>query len=119
MTDKKLIGNRGEDAVIACMASEGYRFLARNFSVHNIGEIDVVMTKGGDLYIVEVKSRLSGTMIADPASSITFSKRMKLKRTAEIFISRYNLYHMNVHFLAGCVTHDRDGLIQNVEIIPF
>ena len=119
MRQTKVIGNEAEDAVIRKMASEGYRFLVRNFTVHNMGELDVVMMKGSDLYVVEVKSRLEGTLYADPLRSITARKRLKILNTTRMLISRYGLYNMNVHFLAGCVTHRRDGMIQNVEIIPF
>ncbi|MBP5179794.1 MAG: YraN family protein [Clostridiales bacterium] len=119
MRKTKYIGNEAEDAVIRRMAAQGYHFLVRNFTVHNMGELDVVMTKDNDLYIVEVKSRLEGTLYADPAASITFKKRKKMLNTSKVLINKYKLYDYNVHFLAGCVTHRRDGLIQNVEIIPF
>lgn len=119
MRQTKVIGNEAEDAVIRKMASEGYRFLVRNFAVHNMGELDVVMMKGSDLYVVEVKSRLEGTLYADPLRSITPTKRMKILNTTKVLISKYDLFDMDVHFLAGCVTHRRDGMIQNVEIIPF
>lgn len=119
MRKTKIIGNDAEDAVIRFLASKGYRLLVRNFSVHNMGELDVVMTKDDDLFVVEVKSRLEGTLYADPAGSITRSKQKKMLNTTRVLISKYGLFDKNVHFLAGCVTHRRDGMIQNVEIIPF
>lgn len=119
MRQTKVIGNEAEDAVIRNMAAHGYKFLVRNFTVHNMGELDVVMMKGNDLYVVEVKSRLEGTIYADPLRSITPRKRMHMLNTTKVLISKYNLFDMNVHFLAGCVTHRRDGMIQNVEIVPF
>ena len=119
MRQTKVIGNEAEDAVIRLMTRQGYRFLVRNFTVHNMGELDVVMMKGQELYVVEVKSRLEGTAYADPLRSITPKKRMRMLNTTKVLVSKYNLFDMNVHFLAGCVTHRRDGMIQNVEIVPF
>jgi len=119
MRKTKLIGNKAEDAVIELMAGKGYKFIVRNFEVHNMGELDVVMTKGNDLYVIEVKSRLEGTLYADPLRSITYKKRMRMLNTTKVLINKYKLFDMNVHFLAGCVTHRRDGMIQNVEIVPF
>ncbi|MCR5200979.1 MAG: YraN family protein [Saccharofermentans sp.] len=119
MRRSKVIGNEAEDAVIRLMTMQGYRFLVRNFTVHNMGELDVVMMKGQDLYVVEVKSRLEGTAYADPLRSITQKKQMRMLNTTKVLVSKYNLFDMNVHFLAGCVTHRRDGMIQNVEIVPF
>ena len=113
------VGKAGEDAVIKEMLLQGYRFLDRNFSVHNMGELDVIMEKDGDIYVVEVKSRLENTRYTDPASSISYRKRLRMLNTTKVYISKYNLYDRNVHFLAGCVTHRRDGVIQNVELIPF
>ncbi len=113
------IGKAGEDAVIKTMLLQGFRFLDRNFSVHNMGELDVIMEKDGDIYVVEVKSRLEDTKFTDPASSISFKKRIRILNTTKVYISKHNLYEKNVHFLAGCVTHRIDGVIQNVELIPF
>lgn len=119
MRQTKVIGNEAEDAVIRLMVQKGYRFVVRNFTVHNMGELDVVMVKDNELYIIEVKSRLEGTLYADPLRSITPKKRMRMHNTTQVLINKYRFFDMNVHFLAGCVTHRRDGMIQNVEIIPF
>ena len=119
MRQTKVIGNEAEDAVIRLMTSKGYIFITRNFTVHNMGELDVVMTKGNDLYVVEVKSRLEDTVYADPLRSITPKKRRRMLNTTQVLISKYKFFDMDVHFLAGCVTHRRDGMIQNVEIVPF
>ena len=43
MRQTKVIGNEAEDAVIRNMAAHGYKYLVRNFTVHNMGELDVVM----------------------------------------------------------------------------
>lgn len=119
MRQTKVIGNEAEDAVIRLMVSKGYRLIVRNFTVHNMGELDVVVAKGDDLYVIEVKSRLEDTIYADPLRSITPQKRMRMLNTTKVLINKYKLFDMDVHFLAGCVTHRRDGMIQNVEIIPF
>jgi len=119
MTEKRKTGNLGEDAVIRKMCMEGFTFVARNFTVHNMGELDVVMEKEGEIYVVEVKSRLENTYYASPEKSIPRSKRLKIQRTTSVLLSRLGKTDVNVHFLAGCVTHRRDGMIQNVEIIPF
>jgi len=117
MTQK--LGKAGEDAVIREMLIQGYRFLDRNFSVHNMGELDVIMEKDDELFIIEVKTRNKNTRFTDPAASISPQKRNKIIKTTKVYISKKGLYNRNVHFLAGCVTHSGDGLIQNVEIIPF
>lgn len=113
------LGREGENAVIKELLLQGFKFLDRNFSVHNVGELDVIMEKEGDIYVVEVKSRLEDTFFTDPAQSISHKKIQRMINTTKIYIKNNRLYDRNVHFLAGCVTHKRDGSIQNVEIIPF
>lgn len=118
-TYKRVIGDNGEEAVISKMVKSGYRLLARNYAVHNIGELDSVFTKDGDIYVVEVKSRIGGNYYSSPEEAITNSKYRKLMKTAQIFVNKHRLFDSNIIFLIGAVTHNRDGLIQNVEIIPF
>lgn len=115
----KVRGDNGEEAVIAKMISEGFTLLERNFTIHNVGELDSVFEKDGDIYVVEVKSRIADNCFSSPEESISKSKYRKLVKTTQIFINRYKLFDANIIFLIGAVTHNRDGLIQNVEIIPF
>ena len=118
-TFKKKVGDNGELAVVNLLLSQGYKLLARNYNIHNCGELDSVFMKDDDLYIVEVKSRKANNGYASPEESISPSKYCKLVKTANVFVSKYGLFDCNINFLIGAVTHNSDGLIQNVEIIPF
>lgn len=118
-TYDKVIGDNAEDAVVSQMLRDGYRLLARNYAVYNVGELDSVFERDGDVYVVEVKARIEGNDYAAPEESISANKYRKLVKTAQIFVHRKRLYDSNIIFLIGAVTHNRDGLIQNVKIIPF
>ena len=115
----KTIGQKGEQAVLDYMLSKDYRLIVRNFEVHNVGELDLVFEKGEDIYITEVRSRKNKGDYPDSAQSVTASKRRKIRNATNILIARYGLYDRNIHFLVGQVTHNDDGLVQNVEILPF
>lgn len=115
----KVLGDNGEQAVINYMRADGYKLLARNYSIHNVGELDAVFEKDGDIYIVEVKARQVNSIYTSPEESITPAKYRRLVKTANIFIAKNNLYDSNISFLIGVVEHNRDGLIQNVKIVPF
>lgn len=117
--DTKTIGNNGEQAVLEYMLSKGFRLIVRNFEVHNVGELDLVFEKDEDVYITEVRSRKNKGDYPDSAQSVTASKRRRIRNAANILIARYGLYDRNIHFLVGQVTHNEDGLVQNVEIMPF
>ena len=41
-TERRKTGDRGEDAVIRILSSQGYRLVVRNFEVHGVGELDCV-----------------------------------------------------------------------------
>ena len=116
----KEMGKLAEDRVVEVMLRHGYRLLARNYEVHNVGELDAVMAKGDCIYVIEVKSRYEGNCsVYDPALSITPSKIRKIKNTTREFIAEKRLFGKNIIFLVGLVSHSRDGFIHNVEITEF
>ena len=115
---KKNIGKIGEDAVCNKLINEGYVILVRNYSVHNVGELDIVATKGPDVYVVEVKARSSrNSDYGTPESFITRSKMGKMRRTIGHLLNDYKLYGRNVTILAGSVLHDGKGNVISVELI--
>ena len=118
MKDTTEIGNIAEEAVTKVLMRKGLRLVARNYSVPNCGELDVVMTSGSILYVVEVKSRLASDW-QTPIEAIAPGKRKKILKTTRIFMLREGYTDYDVIFLAGCVTHNREGVVQKIEIVPF
>lgn len=115
---KREIGFIAEDAVIDHLKRAGYRLIVRNYSIHNIGELDAVMEKDGTVYVIEIKSRQLSEFYPSPGACITPAKMRKVRRTTAILIRRYELYDSDIVFLAGCVYHDRWGNILDIEIVP-
>jgi putative endonuclease len=118
MSYTKNIGNAAEESVARVMMHKGFTLIAKNYNVPGSGELDLVMRKGSCIYVVEVRSRLT-TDWQSPLESIDYNKRKKLLKTTRIFTARNGLSDMDVIFLAGCVTHNREGVVQKIEIIPF
>ena len=56
MADKDDLGRRGEDETAAYLTALGWRIVDRNWRCAS-GEIDIVALDGGELVIVEVKTR--------------------------------------------------------------
>ena len=117
MKDAKTIGNAAEEAVARALMRKGFRLVAKNYNVPGSGELDLVMSKGDSLYVVEVRSRLTSDW-QTPIESIDHLKRKKLLKTTRIFVARNGLYDKDIIFLAGCVTHNREGVVQKIEFIP-
>ncbi len=108
-----------EDAVIKGLQERGFDLIVRNYNVHRRGELDAVFERAGHVYIVEVKARRRSTAMPDALDAITPEKIRRMKRCVPYLVSEYRLYGKNIHFLAGCVTVNDDGSIQNVQIVPF
>ena len=53
--NNKIIGNEGEDRVIAWLVQEGYTLIARNYR-WRAGEIDIIARKNEIVAFVEVKA---------------------------------------------------------------
>lgn len=115
----KQTGQRAEDHVAAVFESRGAKLLVRNFSIHNVGELDLVFTDSTTVYVIEVRARKPSPGYPTPAESVTASKRKKIKNTTRYLINRYDLFNKNIYFLIAQVTLDGRGLVQNVDFIPF
>jgi len=112
------VGRQAEDAVLRCLLSHGYELLSRNFSVPRLGELDLILRRGTCILIVEVKSRRVGDAFGGPAEAVTAVKRARMTRTARFFLLDPRWSEYDVHFAAGCVSHNSAGEIQNIEILP-
>lgn len=85
--DKDELGRHGEQLAADHLERTGLVVLARNWRCAE-GEIDIIATDGiGALVICEVKTR-SGLGFGSPAESITVAKRRKLRRLANVYLSR-------------------------------
>jgi len=112
-------GLRCESYVISGMEERGYKLIARNYRIHNVGELDIVMEKNNEIYVIEVKARKVYKDYPKPIEAITPSKKTKLIRTTNYLLREYKLWGRNIHFLASLVYLNGDGSVQKVEIIPF
>ena len=118
-TFKQFIGANGEDAAVRQLETEGFRILKRNYAVHNVGEIDIIAEKDGDIHICEVRARLNFGFYPDSAESVTQTKRKKVMRTAQFYLAEEGNSDRNVVFDVIKVTHDKQGNVIRVEILPF
>ena len=93
--------------------------MSRNYTVHNVGEIDIIAGKDGDIHILEVRTRQNKGTYPDSAESVTASKRKKIINTAMYFVMENDLYDRNLIFEVVRVTHDKQGNILGIEFVPF
>jgi putative endonuclease len=76
MAAKDDLGRRGEDEVAAYLTALGWRVVDRNWRCAS-GEIDIVALDGGELVIVEVKTR-RGRGYGHPLEAVDSKKLTRL-----------------------------------------
>ncbi|MBQ8623557.1 MAG: YraN family protein [Oscillospiraceae bacterium] len=88
MTTKE-IGNIGEEFTEKFLISKGCEILARNFTIRG-GEIDIIAKKGELIHFVEVKARKRSPLETGDRA-ITQSKIKHIVRTAQVFLSKFEI----------------------------
>ncbi|GAB3608226.1 MULTISPECIES: YraN family protein [Humibacter] len=83
MAKKDELGRRGEELAARYLKARGYRVIERNWRCPQ-GEIDIVAERGGELAVVEVKTR-SSTVYGHPFDAITPVKAARLRLLAGLW----------------------------------
>ena len=106
MDSKKAAGDAGEAFAAACLEAEGYRVIARNFSIRQ-GEIDLVAENAQYLVFVEVKTRKPGSKIS-PEEAVDFHKQRRLRAAGEYYLMKHPT-GLQPRFDVMCAEHGPDG----------
>lgn len=102
-----IVGKSGEDAAAEYLAEQGYEILRRNFKAGR-GELDIVCTKGGKIYFVEVKTRKTDSTVS-PIEAVTPDKRRRLYEAAVLWLQKNGLGEAECSFLLLTVASAGDG----------
>src|SRR5437763_8661499 len=93
---RQALGAAGEDAALRHYRDRGYELVARNWRCP-LGEIDLVVSRGGLLVFCEVKTRL-GSAFGGGYEAVTWRKQRKLRQLAEVFLLTAGLDPAKVRF---------------------
>jgi putative endonuclease len=85
---RRTLGAAGEDAVAAWYVGAGYQLVDRNWRCRE-GEIDLVVSRVGELVFCEVKTRRS-TAFAAPVEAVTTTKQRRLRVLASRWLSTHH-----------------------------
>jgi putative endonuclease len=97
-TNKKTIGQEGEDLAAEYLVNNGFEMITRNYR-YGHGEIDIIVKdkSSGHLVFVEVKTR-KNLEFGEPENAITKSKIRQLKKIAEAYIYEKDLKDVECRF---------------------
>ena len=117
MAQKDELGRRGEELAAQYLRRHEYRILARNWRCRD-GELDIVAERGGEVAVVEVKTR-SSTEYGHPFDAITPLKAARLRRLAVQWLEECGMpcVRLRIDAIAvlaprGC--SDRDVVIEHL-----
>ncbi|MDQ4005935.1 MAG: YraN family protein [Actinomycetota bacterium] len=102
----------GEEAAWEVYRRRGYRLLARNWRCP-MGELDLVLEKGGRVVFCEVKARTT-SRLGQPYEAVTPAKQRKLRALAEVFGDRRPQPPLGYRFDVASVSLGRNGARVNV-----
>ena len=107
------LGARGEDEALRRYVDAGYDLLARNWRCR-LGELDLVLVRGGLVVFCEVKTR-RGDGFGGGYDAVTWRKRAKLRQLGEAFLLAHRLVPAAVRFDVASVLA-RPGYAAEVEL---
>ena len=93
---KKELGRQGEEKAARYMMERGYKIIERNYYTR-FGELDIICTKGKDIYFVEVKTR-TNLKFGYPEEAITHKKIENLRKAAVIYLKNFDRPFGQMHF---------------------
>lgn len=111
---RKALGAQGEARAAAYLHARSYHILARNWRC-SIGEADIIAQQGGDLVIIEVRTRRGLLATEQAIASITPAKQLKLMKLAYAYQLQHDLAHLGLRIDVVTVALDSTGA--HVELI--
>ena len=94
-TEKRLLGDLGEDTAVRYLKKQHYRIRERNFSDSQNNEIDIVAEDRDHLVIVEVKTRTRDedniARFGAPSAAVDARKRRCLLTAARAYLSLHRI----------------------------
>ncbi|MBI3540754.1 MAG: YraN family protein [Deltaproteobacteria bacterium] len=102
----KEFGDQGERVAAHFLTQKGFKILERNYRCR-LGEIDLIVEKGENLYFVEVKTRRSVDAVS-PLELISRSKRIHLSKTAQYYLAKKKWHDRSSQFALVAI-HWREG----------
>ncbi len=100
-TDRKELGNFGEQLVARWYEKHGFQIVDRQWR-SRAGEIDIVAKRLALVVFCEVKTRRSAAF-GTPAEAVDWRKQMKIRKVAMDWLRSHECRGMEIRFDVACV----------------
>lgn len=84
MTDRQILGYKGEKATCKYLKRNKFKIIKRNFASKH-GEIDIIAENKEYIIFVEVKTRSEGQLL-DPKAAVNYQKQLRIMKTASAYL---------------------------------
>ncbi len=113
-SDRKTIGNKGEQLAAQFLLRKGFRILERNYRTSR-GEIDIIAQKGRTLVFVEVKTDCTGGFGA-PEGWVTSRKQRQIVKMALRYLREKDFPEIDPRFdVIGITLREGKPEIEHIE----
>jgi len=106
-SNNKIVGQKGEDAIVLYLEKEGYIILQRNYR-NQFGEIDIIAQKKDVIAFIEVKLRKNSTVPLE--NLISWQKQQRIIKGANIFSATHNTEKKILRFDVALVMNNGDKI---------
>jgi putative endonuclease len=122
---RHIVGSQGESLACSYLETRGYDIVGRNYR-KKWGEIDIIATKGGIIYFVEVKTvsckNIESAFLDNkgfrPEENIHPQKLQRLGRVIQTYLAEHNVSHETVWQLDALIVYlDKQNLRARVRSI--
>jgi putative endonuclease len=107
---RRALGARGEALAARWYEGRGYVVVARNWRCRE-GEIDLVLARGREVVVCEVKARTS-TAYGTPAEAVTRTKQLRIRRIAMRWLDQQEVRPARLRFDVACVLGSEVDVIE-------
>ena len=116
-TEKRIIGDKGEDEAVKYLIQKGYEIVKRNYGC-KFGEIDIVARQNETIVFVEVKTRRNG-FFGEPQEFVDYKKLERINMAMDCFLSSYHIsddYNLRIDVVEiGFDSYDGNYTINHIE----
>lgn len=111
--NRKTLGRTGEWLALGWLLLKGYRYRDRNWTGPG-GELDLIVSRRGEIVFVEVKTR-SGGDFGGGLAAIGPEKQRAIIRTASAYLSRFGLWDRPCRFDVIVIEKKKEGFGLSVD----